>query len=251
MSEMKRTINIALLALVFVFATSHAQKRKIIVNEGLLENSTELKVKSKHHKKSMEFRCADYEIVDSEIKYGKIEEVHLPGTKEQSRHDEFWFLMKNGIKQTIKVKSIYDRKSRFEDKSDFLDLITGEDDTYELTNFESFHTATFTINLDTLNRWILNDKHLHNTDAKECNVTLTNGTRAIEVVDAKPLKGGTYYWTSPSTGFEFIENGQSIAAYQSQGGAAIGMGSKRQLIWIRNNLDDDTKLLLIAVMAAL
>lgn len=230
---------------------SHAQRRKIIVDNNLIANSKELKVSYKFRKNTMEFSCSDYKIVDSKINYGNIEETLSAGVKEHSRHHEFWFLMKNDANQSVELNSVYDRKSKFEDRSNLLDLLSGDDDTYELTDMESLRTATILTSFDTLNNWILNDKHLHSGESKHCQMTLSNGLRTIEIIDAQPIKPGTYFWTSPALGYQFIENGQTLAAYQSQGGAAIGLGSKQQLVWLRNTLDDETEMVLVAVMAAL
>ena len=52
----------------------------------------------------------------------------------------------------------------------------------------------------------------------------------------------------PATGYEFVEGDQAIGALQYYGGGLWGMN--KFMVWLYQDLDTDTKLLLAAAMTA-
>jgi hypothetical protein len=53
----------------------------------------------------------------------------------------------------------------------------------------------------------------------------------------------------PAMGYEFYENGQALAAAQYHGGGLMGMN--KNIVWIRNDLDPNTELILAAAITAI
>ena len=75
---------------------------------------------------------------------------------------------------------------------------------------------------------------------------LTDGTRRIVLAAASSNKDVYDIRGWPALGYEFVENGQSVAAVQYFGGSA-GAAS---VVWMQRNLDEEMKLILAAAMTA-
>jgi len=113
----------------------------------------------------------------------------------------------------------------------------------EADNFIAF----VTLNRDTTETWALfmgvttGDNTVGHYEA-----FLTNGRTRIVLVAASSNKNVYDLRGPPALGYEFVENGQSVAALQYFGGSA----SRAPIAWIHRRLDARMKLVLAAAMTA-
>ncbi len=240
-----------LLFISLAITTSYAQKRKIIIDEDLLKNSKEFKVIKEYKKKSIEFISGEYVIVESDINKGKVNKKFANNTEIQSTESNYSFKLKNSSGVIASVFAHIKESYKYEDKKNLLDILSGEDDTFEITEIKRLKTVSISIDSKTGEEWVLKYDYSFIKGVKKHKRTFINSNRIIEIVDAIPIKSGHDKWSSAAAGYEFMEKGHSLAAYQLQGGGKIGFGSKQKLIWLRTNIDEDTKLVLMSLIAAL
>ncbi len=116
----------------------------------------------------------------------------------------------------------------------------------ESRNFSAF----ITLNQDTSETWVLLMNITRGSNAGgKYDVQLTNGERKIVVIPTTSNKNGADTRSLPALGYEFIENGQSVAALQYYGGGALGMN--KNIVWLHNSLDAKIKLILAAAGTAI
>jgi hypothetical protein len=236
-------------------AENLSQSRKIAVSEDLIKIAKAYPVKEKTHKNYVEFECGNYHIVNSEIKtepvavtYKSNEDVEI-----NDSHYELNFVLTNNLGQTANIVTVCDVKRTYSIKENLFLHLLGLQDEPEVKFIEVIHIekTTITTSYDIENEWTLNYEYTYVNDKKTLTITLTGCDRLITIVEAKPLKNRSYKMTSAPRGYEFVENNESLCAYQTLGGAAIGFGQKKQIIWLRPDIDEETNLVLVAAMGAL
>jgi hypothetical protein len=107
--------------------------------------------------------------------------------------------------------------------------------------------AVLTLNRDTTETWALfMGVTKGDTTVGHYEAFLTDGTRRIVLAAASSNKNVYDLGGPPALGYEFVENGQSLAALQYFGGSA----SRAPIVWIHRSLDARMKLILAAAMTA-
>jgi len=151
------------------------------------------------------------------------------------------------------VLTIFDEKNTYLIKENLLPILLGLEDEpeEELIEVNRIQRTTLTTSYDNENEWTLISEYTFVNDKKTYASTLTNGERLITIVEVKPLNNNNYNMVSAPEGYEFVENNESLCAYQTQGGAVIGLGLKKKIIWLRPDIDEETNLVLVAAMASL
>lgn len=120
---------------------------------------------------------------------------------------------------------------------------------YKMILDSSNFTSYIMLHQDTANTWAL---FMILSGGSQTEYTrqaiLTNGTREIFLMTVTSNRYGNDPRSLPATGYEFVEGDQAIGALQYYGGGLWGMN--KFIVWLYQDLDTDTKLLLAAAMTA-
>ncbi len=229
---------------------ARAQK-DIVISDSLAANASKLNVKLgvQWFGKIWKFRFGDYAVVSSKLGWGSTStKGNFFNTKTESKSTEkFSFLLANSTNDTAKVNAANNISTQSLKEIEILPHFSwGNNELLQETrNFSAF----ITINQDTSETWalLMNITRGSSTHGSY-DVYLTNGERKILVIPATSNKNGSDTRSYPALGYEFIENGQSLAALQYYGGGALGMN--KNTVWIHNSPDDKMKLVLAAAITA-
>lgn len=233
---------------------SLSQSSKIEISEDLINIAKAYPVKQKIHRKYLEFECGNYQILNSKIKTEPVAVTYISKENKEIHHNhsEINFVLTNNLGGIANLVSVYDHKTTYLIKENLLLIILGIEDEpeEELIEVNRIEKTTFTTNYNIEKEWILISEYTFINDKKTNTNTLTDGERLITIVEVKPINNNNYNMVSAPKGYEFVENNESLCAYQTQGGAVIGLGLKNKIIWLRPDIDEETNLVLVAAMAS-
>lgn len=106
-----------------------------------------------------------------------------------------------------------------------------------------------TINADTSKMWALLMNSVRGSNTKEIyEALLTDGERKIFIFSTSSNKNGDDKRSMPALGYELMENGELLCAFQYYGGGMLGMN--KNIICIYKDLDAKFKLILAAAATA-
>jgi hypothetical protein len=231
-----------------------AQKQKnIIIDKELAAHSKALKIKlgSQVFNKMAKYKFGDYAVQDGKAG-GTIatESSNLFGTKAESQtKNRFSFIMADKSSNTATVNAASNLKINKKATLEILPgFYVGED---ELLLGEENFTAMLFLNKDTSNLWLLlMNKSVGTQSDDPGGAYLVNKERKILIVSASSNPpGAAQQSTFPARGYQFVEGETVLSALQYLGAGALGMN--KCYVWLSDELDPDTRLVLSAAMTAI
>jgi len=231
-----------------------ADDKAIIVDEGLAASADVLPVTVAAAKtfKVADFRFGEYVVVSSKLGMAK---GHTSGWLSPFEHDEneqkFTFVMKGAAPETARVAAVQRFESGPLKRHEVLPGVTVGVD--PLSGAKDNLVASIELDGETAATWKLQlhvQRNVAGASEQARASMLTDGTREIEIrnVSSEAPEGGEQ--AMPARGYEFHEGDRTIAALQYYGGGYPT--SKRHLVvYLRNDLDPPTRLLLATAMTAI
>lgn len=228
---------------------TRAQKN-ILISENLANNSEMLNVKMGSQKfgKIWNFRFGDYAVVSSKMGWTtKRSKTNFFGTKSESKTSKkFSFILCNKSSDSAVVNAT--NKIEIQTLNEIQLLPNFSWGTNELVKGGSIFTAYITINRDTTD---IRAVFINKTDGAQTRSNflafLTNGQRDIKIYPTSSNQENENRMF-PARGYEFVENEQSLSALQYLGSGALGFN--KNIIWLKNSVDDRMKLILASAMTA-
>jgi hypothetical protein len=228
----------------------HAQN--IIIDDELASHSEPLKVKmgSQGFGKIWKYRFGEYAVVESKNKVSKTTyKSNFFNTKtDVASSHKFSFSLCNAIPDSAFVMAATDIEIKTIQGFELFAGFTIGDDML-LSENHNF-TASIIINSDTSDVWylIMNSEAGSESADTETAVLLGNENE-IQVYPTSSNINNSDKRMFPALGYELFENDQACAAVQYYGGGALG--SNKNIVWIRNELDHKRKLILAAALTAI
>ena len=234
-----------------VFLIIHVNAQNIIVDENLAASSEPLKVKigTQGFGKIAKWKFGEYEVVTSKAGWTKTtSKSNLFNTKTESKTTQkFSFILCNqagdsalvNAAKNIEIKAVQGFEL-------FPSFFVGEELKLNSRNF----TASFNINRDTTDTWVLIMNSEWGSESENTgNAILTNGIRKFLIFSASSDKNGTDKRKIPAQGYELRENDHAVLALQYYGGGMLGMN--KNMVWIDNTQEPKMKLILAAAATAI
>lgn len=230
-----------------------AQSSKdIAIDPRLEQNSEKYKVKLgvQVMGKMAKYKFGDYQIIEGKAGGTTVKgKSNLFNTKsETNARTKFGFVIGNDSPNRVSVNAASNTIVKLKQPLEVFSGFYVGDDELELN--ESNFTATLVWNQDTSQMWLLFLKDSFGTQTDDTyQGILTNGERTMHIVPASSVVSEKSVLPLPALGYEVFEDGRSWAALQYRGAGALGMN--RCYVWLHNDIDPDTKLLLSGVMVTL
>ena len=257
-TSMKRVVfNICLLALLLLENSfAQAQQKNIVINEELAANAEMLKVKmgTAWMGKIYKFKFGDYNVVKSKMGWTvTTSSSNLLNTKTESKtENKFSFILSNNTSDSAIVNSLSDVIVK---ELHALNLFTSEHYEFYIGSEELLMNAQIFSSFITTssNRneiWVLRIEQTEGSEAdNKYEGVIGNGVRIINIIPVSSNQYGNDSRIFPALGYEFKENNESLCAVQYYGGGALG--SNKNIVWIKSELDPRMKLILAAAMTSL
>ena len=228
-----------------------AEDKNIVIGSELATNAEMLKVKLGMAKpgKTWNFQFGDYAVRSSKMgpTVSNSEYAGLGDTTRGSSRNEFGFVLGSKTSVSAELNAAFRGATATRTSRKLPDVILDRDEVKKNTYV---FAAEITISNDNEEVWDLMLEYAEGTRvAAQDEGLLTNGSRSFAIVPASSATGGKDTRTFPALGYEFLEDGVSIAAVQYFGGGAFGFN--KNIIWLGADLDADMKLVLAAAMAAI
>lgn len=238
--------------LILFSGSTFAQKQKnIVIDEQLSANSEPMKVKigAQIMGKMAKYKFGNFEVVEGKTGWTNSGyNSNFFATKvEKSSSQNFWFSLADETQNTITVHAALNVKIKTKESFEvFSGFYVGEDQ--ELLNSHNF-SATLYYNSDTTKQWLLYMLKESGSESEQTGTAfLTDGIRKIIILSAtSPKNNGALLF--PPRGYEFVEGGQTLSAVQCFGGGSMGLN--KVFVWLHNDLDEATKLLLAGAATAI
>lgn len=235
-----------------------AQGKELIISKALAENSEMLKVKMgvQWGNKIWKFKFGDYAVVDSKMGWTKVKtKSNLLNTKSEVNSDQkFSFVLTNNTNDSAIVNAVENISvEQFQSFELFPNFYLGSDELLkDSRKFSAFISST----TNQEETWALVMKNTRGREVDyEDEAFLTNGERLITIIpvsskkDTKNRSQLGVLLNLPAMGYEFIENEQSLCAMQYYGGGVLG--TNKNIIWLKSDLDANMKLIYAAAMTAI
>ncbi len=240
------------LCFLLIICTITQAQKDIVISDSLAANAAKLNVKmgAQWFGKIWKFRFGEYVVVSSKLGWASTTtKGNFFNTKTESKSTEkFSFVLTNQTNDSAKVNAANNISTQALHEIEILPHFSwgSNEILQERRNFSAF----ITVNQDTSDTWalLMNMTTGSNTPGTY-DVQLTNGERKIVVIPTTSNKNGGDARTLPALGYEFMENGQSLAALQYYGGGALGLN--KNIVWIHNSPDNKIKLILAAASTAI
>ncbi|WP_167611423.1 hypothetical protein [Maribellus sediminis] len=231
-----------------------AQKQNdIIIDKDLEAHSKPLKIKlgTQTFSKMAKYKFGDYAVVEGKVGWTTTTGgSNLFETKAESQtKNKFSFIMADKTSNTATLNAAYNLKIKAKMEQEVFPLFyVGED---ELLLSEENFTAALFLNKDTSNLWLLVMKKSFGTQSEDPGgAFLTSRERKILIVSASSnMPNAVQQRMLPARGYQFMEGETVLSAMQYLGAGALGMN--KCYVWLRDELDSETKLVLSAAMTAL
>jgi hypothetical protein len=250
---------ICFLGLLLIFTVfAKAQNKELMISKKLAKNSEMLKVKmgTQWMGKIWKFKFGDYEVVDSKMGWKKVKtKSNLLNTKsEVNSNQKFSFVLTNKTNDSAIVNAVENISiEQLQSYELFPNFYLGSDELLkESRNFSAFISTTS----NKEETWALVMKNTQGSKvAYENEAFLTNGERLIKIIfvsskkDTKNRSQLGMILNLPAMGYEFMENDHSLCAMQYYGGGVLG--TNKNIIWLKSDLDSSMKLIYAAAMTAI
>jgi len=228
--------------------------KEIVVDAGLAANADILPVTVAAERtfKVADFRFGEYVIVSSKLGMAK---GHTSGWISPFEHAEneqkFTFVMKGTGPETARVTAVQRFESGPLKRHEVLPGVTVGVD--PLSGAKDNLVASIELDGETATTWKLQlhvQRNVAGASEKATASLLTDGTREIAIRNVSSAAPGGSEQATPARGYEFHESDRAIASLQYYGGGYPT--SKRHLVvYLRNDLDPQTRLLLATAMTAI
>ncbi len=227
----------------------------IAIDEDLRVNADALPVTMDRQRlfKVGDFRFGDYAIVSSKMGVSHEDDTSL-FTNVLTHCDaaeRFSFVMKGAGPETATVKAKFSTES-------------GPVKRYEVLPGVSVGAGELSGAIDRLDGQVVVDggaqpawrlhlrvkRNVAGIDEKAGESSLSNGVRTVEIVDVVSVAADGAAEAIPARGYQFVEGGKALAALQFYGGGHP-TSHKGMVVYLRSDLDAETKLTLAAAMTAI
>jgi hypothetical protein len=230
-------------------------QRDIAIDEDLRVNAEALPVTMDRQKlfKVGDFRFGDYAIVSSKMGVSHEDDTSL-FTNVLTHSDaaaRFSFVIKGAGPETAMVKAKFSTES-------------GPVKRYEVLPGVSVGAGELSGSIDRLDGEVVVDgstqppwrlhvrvrRNVAGVDEKAGESSLSNGVRTVDIVDVASAAADGAAEAIPARGYQFIEGGKALAALQFYGGGHP-TSHKGMVVYLRSDLDAETRLTLAAAMTAI
>jgi len=226
----------------------------IVVDEDLRTSADIYKVSLGMQKpgRTWDFKFGDYHIVSSKtgVAVTSSTSSFLTNRGESRTRQDYSFVMKGGGSATARVTAVQNAEAR-----DIPDLDLGAGFAIDLEAIEGGIDgllASILIEGDLNESWtlLLNVKRSWANTVEETRMSLlSNGTRQIRVVPVTSDQPGAKSSSLPARGYEFFDEDMPIAALQYLGAGVLGFN--KNVVYLRRDLEPQTRLMLAAAMSAI
>ncbi len=256
MNRLTLKTSLLTLSVFIVFGLQAREKKRIIINEDLIKNAEVFQVKTGAQwvRKTFKYKFGGYEIVDSKNKATKSEgsSNFLSTQSETKSENQFSFILKDPESDSVMVNAVAQTTIK---ELQSINLITIEHFSYYIGEDELLLDAKiFSSIIHTASKpdevWFLAlDKSDGTESGKIHEGILSNNHRNIQIKPVSSLKEGENNPLFFALGYEFIENGKSLCALQYFSG--VNMNGLQNIIWLRTDLDPQTKRILAGAMTSI
>jgi hypothetical protein len=230
-------------------------ERDIAIDEDLRVNAAVLPVTMERQKlfKVGDFRFGDYAIVSSKTSGSREDDTSLFANvlTHSDAAERFSFVMKGAGPETATVKAKFSTES-------------GPIKRYEVLPGVSVGAGELSGSIDRLDGEVAVDgstqppwrlhlrvkRNVAGVDEKAGASSLSNGARTVDIVDVASAAADGAAEAIPARGYQFMEDGKALAALQFYGGGHP-TSHKGMVVYLRSDLDAETKLTLAAAMTAI
>ncbi|CAN5789310.1 hypothetical protein BH10BAC3_BH10BAC3_31450 [soil metagenome] len=229
---------------------SFAQKN-IVISDSLAANADKFNVKmgSQGFGKIWKMHFGDYSVVSSKMHWTtNSTKGNLFNTKTESKSTQKFSFVFSDKTDTANVNAAQNILTESLREIEIIrHLLRGTDELVKKTN--NF-TAFITVNGDTTDTWALFMNVTGGTKPEGVNdAFLSNGNRKIILKSVTSGEsGGNNMFSMAAEGYEFIENGHSLAALQYTAGP---IATNKNIVWINRGPDSKMKLILAAAQTAI
>lgn len=236
--------------LLIVCQAIHAQK-DIVLSDSFTANADKLPVKmgSQGPGKMWKLRFGEYTTITSKAGWTTTStKGNLFNTKTESISKQKFSFVLGDKTNEANVNAARNVSTDMWHGLDLFPNILGSTDV-TLKDSSNF-TAFITINGDTTAIWALLVSMVSGAGTgSNYQAILSDGQRKITIYPASSNKNGEDKRSLPALGYEFVENGTTIAALQYFGGGMFG--TNKNIVWLSKALDEKFRLLLAAASAAI
>jgi hypothetical protein len=237
--------------LLFSASTGQAQKN-IVIDDRLEANSTPINVKmgGQWFGKVWKVRFGEYVVVSSKLGWATTttKSGFFSPKTESKTTQKFSFVVAGKTADSAHVNAASNMQIQtLREVEIFPGFSWGSDELLQETN--NF-TAFITTNKAPGETWaLLMDATFGQYTAEKYEAFLTNGERRIAIVPTSSAKLGNDPRSFPALGYEFVENGESIAALQYFGGGLLG--TNKHVVWLHKEVSEPMKLVLAAAITSI
>lgn len=229
--------------------------QSIAIDEDLRVNAEILPVTMDRQRlfKVGDFRFGDYAIVSSKMGVSHEDDTSLFTNvlTHSDAAERFSFVIKGAGPETATVKAKFSTES-------------GPIKRYEVLPGVSVGAGELSGAIDRLDGQVLVDggaqpawrlhlrvkRNVAGVDEKAGESSLSNGARTVDIVDVASVAADGAAEALPARGYQFVEGGKALAALQFYGGGHP-TSHKGMVVYLRSDLDAETKLTLAAAMTAI
>lgn len=249
-----RALESLILAAVFLMSCpllaqkKEKEKETIHLSQELSDNSTPIKVRLGKIISKPNMSAGPYTIIDATDKWQK--EKHKSnfwGTKSSLEvQDDFSFLVKNETGQTCLIEYLMKITSSETSEMRVGIFYFGEN---QLQSYDASISILSYLEGDE-DPWLYLDANGLDQNGNMINRrTISSKDKVLEIRETNSNLAGGKQRDFPAFGMEIFRNNQGIAALQLNGPGMMGFNQYQ--IWLRNDLDDNTKLKLTGIFMAL
>ncbi len=200
-----------------------------------------------------DFRFGDYAIVSSKMSGSREDDTSLFTNvlTHSDAAERFSFVLKGAGPETATVKAKFSTES-------------GPLKRYEVLPGVSVGAGELSGSIDRLDGQVVVDgsaqppwrlhlrvkRNVAGVDEKAGESSLSNGARTVDIVDVASVAADGAPKAIPARGYQFVEGGKALGALQFYGGGHP-TSHKGMVVYLRSDLDAETKLTLAAAMTAI
>ncbi len=246
-----KTANLFFSCLLFSMANFSFAQKNIVISDSLAANADKLNVKmgSQGFGKIWKMHFGDYGVVSSKMRWAtNSTKSNFFNTKTESKSTQKFSFVFSDKTDTVNVNAAQNILIQSLQEIEIIPHFSWGSN--ELLKEQNNFTAFITVSGDTTDTWALFMNVLSGTAAEgSYDAFLSNGNRKIILKPATSGKsGGNSMFSIPTAGYEFVENGHSLAALQYTAGP---IDMNKNIVWINRNLDSKMKLILAAAQTAI
>ena len=242
--------------MIFLFAseTVSSQKKSIVIDEDLQENSDHFKVKigTQWLGRIHRFQFGNYSVVKSR-NGAQVTQAssNFWGTYSKTKSEnKFSFILSDGRADSIVVSSLSNISVEQSREFNLLRFGDIEEKMMEQLENKSVFISKLQYSPDQNDDWkiYMENSVEGQTEGRHAGA-IWNQSRTIDIIPVSSNRKGDDKRMFPALGYEFVENGIALGAVQYFGGGAFGLNKNK--VWLRKDLDTHTKLVLAGAMTNL